>query len=92
MSDAAKNLRKIVQNAREPDELLFKQLPDALGFPAFDAETATDVKVVSRFFHHTARRTVRIRTGLRSAVKFHRATARESLQFDTQERKTSGQN
>ena len=50
LSDAAKNLRKIVQNAREPDELLFKQLPDALGFPAFDAETATDVKVVSDFF------------------------------------------
>ena len=50
LSDAAKNLRKVVQNAREPDELLFKELPDALGFPAFDAETATDAKTVSDFF------------------------------------------
>ena len=50
LSDAAKNLRKVVQNAREPDELLFKELPDALGFPAFGAETATDAKAVSDFF------------------------------------------
>ena len=50
LSDTAKNLRKVVQNAREPDELLFKELPDALGFPAFDTETATDAKVVSDFF------------------------------------------
>ena len=50
LSDAAKNLRKVVQNAREPDELLFKELPEALGFPPFDLETATDVKVVSDFF------------------------------------------
>ena len=35
LSDAAKNLRKVVLSAREPDELLFKQLPDALGFPTF---------------------------------------------------------
>ena len=45
-----KNLRSIIQNAREPDDLLFKQLPEALGFPAFDAETATDAKTVSDFF------------------------------------------
>ena len=50
LSETAKNLRKVVQNAREPDELLFKQLPDALGFPAFDAEIATDAKTVSDFF------------------------------------------
>ena len=50
LSDNAKNLRSVIQNAREPDELLFKQLPDALGFPAFDAETATDAKTVSDFF------------------------------------------
>ena len=50
LSDAAKNLRKVVQNAREPDELLFKQLPEALGFPSFGAEKATDAKVVSNFF------------------------------------------
>ena len=51
LSDAAKNLRKVVQNAREPDELLFKELPEVLGFPAFDAETTTDAKTVSDFFN-----------------------------------------
>ena len=50
LSDEAKNLRKVVQNAREPDELLFKQLPEALGFPSFSTETATDSKTVSDFF------------------------------------------
>ena len=50
LSETGKNLRKVVQNAREPDELLFKQLPNALGFSAFDAETATDAKTVSDFF------------------------------------------
>ena len=50
LSDAAKNLRKVVQNAREPDELLFNQLPEALDFPSFGAEKATDAKVVSDFF------------------------------------------
>ena len=51
LSDAAKNLRKVVQNAREPDELLFKQLPEVLGFPSFGAETAADAKTVSDFFN-----------------------------------------
>ena len=50
LSDTAKNLRKVIQNAREPDEFLFKQLPDALGFPSFGAEAATDAKAVSDFF------------------------------------------
>ena len=50
LSDTAKNLRKVVLNAREPDELLFKELPNALGFPSFRAETATDAKTVSDFF------------------------------------------
>ena len=50
LSDVAKNLRKVVQNAREPDELLFKELPEALGFPPFSAETAADAKTVSDFF------------------------------------------
>ena len=35
MSDNAKSLRAAVLNAREPDELIFKELPEALGFPAF---------------------------------------------------------
>ena len=49
LSDNAKNLRKVVLNAREPDELLFKQLPEAFGFPTFGAE-ATGTEAVSEFF------------------------------------------
>ena len=51
LSDTAKNLRQVVRNAREPDELLFKQLPEAIGFPAFSTETATDAKAASNFFN-----------------------------------------
>ena len=50
LSDAAKNLRLAVLNAREPDELLFKQLPEALNFPVFGTETA-DSATVSQFFN-----------------------------------------
>ncbi|MCE2415447.1 hypothetical protein J4G07_15760 [Candidatus Poribacteria bacterium] len=51
LSDNAKNLRKVIQDAREPDELLFKQIPKALDFPSFGAETATDENTVSDFFN-----------------------------------------
>ncbi|MDE0688072.1 MAG: hypothetical protein OXI61_07900 [Candidatus Poribacteria bacterium] len=51
LSDEAKNIRKVVLNAREPDELLFKQLPEALGFHAFGPETSTDTTLVSDFFN-----------------------------------------
>ena len=50
LSDTAKNLRKVVLNAREPDELLFKQLPEAFGYPAFGEKAATDAKAISEFF------------------------------------------
>ena len=50
LSDNAKNLRKAVLNAREPDELLFKQLPEAFGFSDFGAEAATRTEAVSGFF------------------------------------------
>ena len=50
LSNIAKNLRKVIQDAREPDELLFEQIPEALDFPPFDAETTTDAKTVSIFF------------------------------------------
>ena len=51
LTDNAKNLRKVIQNAREPDELLFTQVPEALNCPSFDAEIATDTKTVSNFFN-----------------------------------------
>lgn len=50
LSATAKNLRQVVRNAREPDALLFKQLPEAIGFPAFNTETATNAKAASDFF------------------------------------------
>ena len=50
LSDNAKNLRKVVLNAREPDELLFKQLPEAFGFSDFGAKAATSSEMVSEFF------------------------------------------
>ena len=49
LNDNAKKLRKVVLNAREPDELLFKQLPEAFGFSDFGAEASTDSKVISGF-------------------------------------------
>ena len=51
LTDNAKNLRNVIQNAREPDELLFKQLPEAFGFPSFSAEAETNEKAVSDFFN-----------------------------------------
>ena len=43
-----KYLRAAVLNAREPDELLFNALPEALGFPALSSEV-TDSKAFSDF-------------------------------------------
>ena len=50
LSDNAKKLRKVVLNAREPDELLFKQLPEAFGFSDFGAGAATSPEAVLEFF------------------------------------------
>ena len=50
LSNNAKNLRKIVLDAREPDELLFTQLPEVLGFPTFGMQEAIDPKVIPKFF------------------------------------------
>ena len=47
LSDNAKNLRKVVLDAREPDELLFKQLPEAFGFSDFGTAAATNPEVTS---------------------------------------------
>lgn len=50
LSAASKNVRKAILNASEPDELLFNQLPEVLGFPTFGPETVVDGKVISDFF------------------------------------------
>ena len=44
LSDNAKNLRKAVLNAREPDELLFTQLPEA-----FDIEITPESEATKKF-------------------------------------------
>ena len=42
LSDAAIALRKTITDAREPDALLFEQLPQALGFAPFGPSAETD--------------------------------------------------
>ena len=51
LSDAAIALRRAINDAREPDALLFEQLPQALGFDAFGPLTETDSKTVDAFFN-----------------------------------------
>ena len=51
LSDAAIKLREVVTKASEPDEFLFKQLPESLGFPAFNPEASSDLKAVFEFLN-----------------------------------------
>ena len=51
LSSAAIALRKAITDAREPDALLFEQLPQALGFDAFGPLAETDSKTVNQFFN-----------------------------------------
>ena len=51
LSDNAKNFRQVVLKAREPDELLFKQLPEAFGFPVIGTEVTTNSEKISEFFN-----------------------------------------
>lgn len=50
LSGAAKNFREVVEKANEPDELLFKELPQAFGFRSFGTEVS-DVQNVTGFFN-----------------------------------------
>ena len=51
LSDAAIALRRAITDAREPDALLFEQLPQALGFDTFGPSAETDSKTVNAFFN-----------------------------------------
>ena len=51
LSDAAIALRQAITDAREPDALLFEQLPQALGFDTFGSSPETDSKTVHEFFN-----------------------------------------
>ena len=49
ISDAARSLREVVNKASEPDELLFKQLPESLGFTAFTTEFKDSIALANFF-------------------------------------------
>ena len=51
LSDAAIALRRAISDAREPDALLFEQLPQALGFDPFGPLAEADSKTVDAFFN-----------------------------------------
>jgi len=51
LSDSTKNFRQVVLKAREPDELLFKHLPEAFGFPIIGTEVTTSSERISEFFN-----------------------------------------
>ena len=51
LSDAAIALRRAITDAREPDALLFEQLPQALGFDPFGPSVEADSKTVDAFFN-----------------------------------------
>ena len=51
LSDAAIALRRAITDAREPDALLFEQLPQVLGFDAFGPSVEADSKTVDAFFN-----------------------------------------
>ena len=50
LSDKAIALRKSIQDAREPDELLFDALPKAVGFSPFGPNPEKDPTAVDEFF------------------------------------------
>ena len=51
LSDPAIALRKTITDAREPDVLLFEQLPQALDFDPFGPSVEADSKMVDAFFN-----------------------------------------
>ena len=49
-SDVAQAVHKVIREARQPDRLLFTELPVACGFQAFPANGVVDVAQVTKFF------------------------------------------
>ncbi|MYB64777.1 hypothetical protein F4X73_08805 [Candidatus Poribacteria bacterium] len=49
LSDAARCIREVVNKASEPDELLFRQLPESLGFSAFTTEYSDSIALANFF-------------------------------------------
>jgi hypothetical protein len=50
ISDTAQRVLKTVREARQPDRLLFADLPAACGFPPFEASGKADAKQVDLYF------------------------------------------
>jgi hypothetical protein len=49
VSDEAKAVRKALIEAKDPDDLLFRALPQACGFPFIDAHASSDSKLIVSF-------------------------------------------
>src|SRR5262249_2133863 len=50
ISEAAQHVLRAVREARQPDRLLFAELPVACGFPAFEASGEVDAALVDAYF------------------------------------------
>jgi hypothetical protein len=50
ISETAQRVLKAVRDARQPDRLLFADLPTACAFPPFEASGTADTKQVERYF------------------------------------------
>src|SRR5207237_833613 len=50
ISDAAQRVLRTVKEARQPDQLLFTDLPVASGFPPFEASGKVDTEQVEAYF------------------------------------------
>jgi len=49
ISESAKNVRKAITEAKEPDDLLFAALPQALGLPLLDQSSSLNSGVIKQF-------------------------------------------
>ena len=70
LSENAKNLRKVVLEASEPDTLLFHDLPKAMEYPAFSTETDTNPTKTNQFFKALRNALVELKQTYRSLLNF----------------------
>ena len=68
LSEDAKNLREVVLDAREPDTLLFYDLPEVMGYPAFSAERDTNPTKTDQFFKALRNALVELKQTYRSLL------------------------
>ena len=49
VSDEAKSVRKALIEAKDPDDILFRSLPQACGYPFIDSNASSDSKLIASF-------------------------------------------